>query len=107
VNKTELTQALAKKFELSISKTTEIMSYTLALLYKALVKIGFGSFSIRKCKTRKVRNPKLATIKIPVNKTVKFSVGMALKNLINKNIDYSPSSKVVAVEEIEYNNLNL
>jgi nucleoid DNA-binding protein len=38
MNKTELAQALAKEFELSISKTTEIVSHTLELLTKALVK---------------------------------------------------------------------
>ena len=91
MNKTELSQALAKEFELSISKTTEIVSHTFELLTKALVKndtvqlIGFGSFSVRKRKARDGRNPKTGdAIKIPASKTVKFSAGTALKNSVNK-----------------------
>lgn len=91
MNKADLTEALAKKFELSISKTNEIVSHILELMTKALVKsetiqlIGFGSFSVRKRKARDGRNPKTGeTIKIPASKAVKFSVGKALKEAVNK-----------------------
>lgn len=91
MNKADLTQALAKKFELPISKTNEIVSHTLELMTKALVKsetiqlIGFGSFSVRKRKARDGRNPKTGeTIKIPASKVVKFSVGKVLKESVNK-----------------------
>jgi DNA-binding protein HU-beta len=91
MNKTELTEVLAKKFELPISKTNEIVSYTLELITKALEKnetiqlIGFGSFSVRKRKARDGRNPKTGeTIKISASKAVKFSAGKTLKELVNK-----------------------
>jgi len=91
MNKAELTKALAEKFELSISKTSEIVSCTLDLITKALEKsemiqlIGFGSFSVKKRKARNGRNPKTGeTIKIPASKTIKFSVGKALKEAVNK-----------------------
>ncbi|CAL7963606.1 DNA-binding protein HU-alpha [Gammaproteobacteria bacterium] len=90
MNKTELAQALAKKFELSINKTTEIVSQILELITKSLVKketvqlIGFGSFSIKKRKARNGRNPKTGeTIKIAACNAVRFSVGKALKKAIN------------------------
>ena len=91
MNKTELTQALAKKFELPISKTTEILSHTLELMTKALVKnetiqlIGFGSFSVKKRKARNGRNPKTGeAIKIAARKAIHFSVSKALKGAVNK-----------------------
>lgn len=91
MNKTELVQALAKEFELPISKTTEIVSHVLELMTKALVKnetiqlIGFGSFSVKKRKARNGRNPKTGeTIKIAARKAVHFSVGKGLKEAVNK-----------------------
>lgn len=91
MNKTELVDALAKKFELSASKTNEIVSHTLELMSKALAKndtiqlIGFGSFSVKKRKAREGRNPKTGeTIHIPASKAVRFSVGKALKEAVNK-----------------------
>ena len=91
MNKTDLTESLAKQFDLPQTKANEIFSYTLELMSKALIKndtiqlIGFGSFSVKKRKARDGRNPKTGeTIKIPASKTVKFSVGKALKEAVNK-----------------------
>jgi nucleoid DNA-binding protein len=86
-----LSQALAKRFELPVSKTTEIVSLAFGLMTKSLVKneaiqlIGFGSFSVKERKARNGRNPKTGeTIKIPARKAVHFSVGKALKGAVNK-----------------------
>jgi nucleoid DNA-binding protein len=91
MNKADLTQELAKKFEFSANKANEILTYTFELMSKALAKndtvqlIGFGSFSVRKRKARDGRNPSTGeTIKIPASKAVKFSVGKALKEAVNK-----------------------
>ena len=90
MNKADLTQSLAKKFELSLSNANEILSYTIELMSKALVKndtiqlIGFGSFSVRKRKARDGRNPQTgATIKIPARNVVKFKAGSELKDSVN------------------------
>jgi len=91
MNKTDLTEALAKKFEISVSKSSEIVNHILESMTKSLVKndpiqlIGFGSFSVRKRKARDGRNPRTGeAIKIPASKTVGFSVGKALKDAVNK-----------------------
>ena len=91
MNRAELVDALAKKFEFSVSKTNDVVSHMLELMSKALAKedtiqlIGFGSFAVKKRKAREGRNPKTGeTIKIPASKAIKFSVGKALKELINK-----------------------
>ncbi len=92
MNKTELAQALAKKFELPISKANDIVSHVFELITKSLVKketiqlIGFGSFSVRKRKARNGRNPKTGeTIKIAACNAVHFSVGKVEKEVVNSN----------------------
>jgi DNA-binding protein HU-beta len=90
MNKAELAQALAKKIDLSVAKTSEIIFHTFGIISKALAKndsvqlIGFGSFSVKKRKAREGRNPQTGeTIKIPARKVISFSVGKALKLEIN------------------------
>jgi DNA-binding protein HU-beta len=59
MNKADLTEALAKKFELSNARANDIVLHILELMTKALVKkgtiqlIGFGSFSVNKEKGEK------------------------------------------------------
>ncbi|EKE01241.1 MAG: DNA-binding protein HU-beta [uncultured bacterium] len=91
MNKTDLAQSLAKKFELPVSKSNEVINHILELMTKALVKndtiqlVGFGSFSVKKRKPREGRNPRSGEIiKIPARKAIGFSVGKALKDAINK-----------------------
>lgn len=90
MNKTELTQSLAKEFELSITKSNEIVAYILEAITKSLVKdepvqlIGFGSFIVKNREARDGRNPRTGeTIKIQACKAVGFSVGKALKDAVN------------------------
>ena len=91
MNKKELSEALAKKFDLSFSKTNEIINHTLELMTEALIKnediqlIGFGSFSVKSRKARDGRNPGTGEIiKIPACKAIKFTVGKALKEAVNQ-----------------------
>lgn len=91
MNKKDLAESLAGKFELSNVKSNEIISYVLETMTKALVEndtiqlIGFGSFSIKDRKAREGRNPKTSEpIKIAACKAVHFSVGKALKEAVNK-----------------------
>jgi DNA-binding protein HU-beta len=64
MNKKDLSESLAEKFELSNVKSNEIISYVFETMTKALADndtiqlIGFGSFSIKDRKAREGRNPK-------------------------------------------------
>lgn len=63
MNKKELTAALAKKLNLSLNKTSDIVNHTLELISKTLSKgediriVDFGSFNVKKRKARVGRNP--------------------------------------------------
>jgi len=91
MNRQELVRNLAKKFELPIGKTNEIVTELLATITKSLTKgdtitfVGFGSFSTKKRAGRIGRNPQNGKpVKIPPRKVVRFSVGKALKESVNK-----------------------
>lgn len=91
MSKTELAKLLSKNFELSNSQSNEIIKYILETIKTSLTKnkpvafIGFGTFSVKKRPARKGRNPRTGeAIKIPARKVIRFSVGKALKDKINK-----------------------
>jgi nucleoid DNA-binding protein len=91
MNKKDLAESLAEKFELSNVKSNEIISHVFETMTKALVEndtiqlIGFGSFSVKERKAREGRNPKTGeSIKISACKAVHFSVGKTLKEAVNK-----------------------
>ena len=91
MNKTELIKSLAKKFDLSNVKSDEIIKHILETIKTSLSKnkpaafVGFRTFSVKKRKARKGRNPQTGeAIKIPARKVVRFSVGKALKESLNK-----------------------
>ncbi len=91
MSKQELVKSLAKKFELSNTKADEVIKYILESIKTSLIKnkpvpfIGFGTFSVKKRAARNGRNPKTREVmKIPARKVVRFSVGKALKEAINK-----------------------
>ena len=91
MNKKELAKALANKLNLSLNKTSDVINHTLELISKALSKnetiqlVGFGSFNVKKRKSRDGRNPATGEkIKIAACKAVRFSPGKALKDLVNK-----------------------
>ena len=91
MNKKELTQDLAKKFDLPFSKTNDIVTSMLESITKSLTKgdavtfVGFGSFAVKLRGARKGRNPQTGdAIEIPARKTIKFTAGKGLKDSVNK-----------------------
>ena len=91
MNKKDLAESLAEKFELSNVKSNEMISHVFETMTKALVEndiiqlTGFGSFSTKERKAREGRNPKTGEkIKISACKAVHFSVGKTLKEAVNK-----------------------
>ena len=91
MNKVELMQSLAKKFDLTNAKSNEIINHILDSMATSLVKgksvtfVGFGSFAIKKRAARKGVNPRTGeSIKIAARKVVHFSISKKLKESINK-----------------------
>jgi len=97
MNKTELTEKLAQRAELSMREAKEVV----ALLFdtdpkKGIISseicrghkvqiTGFGTFESRKRKKRRGRNPQTgAEIDIPASKAPAFAAGKALKDRVNK-----------------------
>ena len=90
MNKSELTEALSKELDLSLSTTTGIISTILDSMMNALangdnVEIrGFGSFTIRHYEPYVARNPKSGEeIEVKAKKLPFFKVGKDLKEAVN------------------------
>lgn len=90
MNKAELTQAIAKKTQLSKAKAAEALNAAFDSIQASLKKgqnvalIGFGTFKVRSRKARTGRNPQTgAAIKIKACKVPAFSAGKALKKAVN------------------------
>ena len=91
MHKKDLISVVASKTGLSKKDSTSMLEAMLEAMEGALKKqekvtlIGFGTFSVAKSPARKGRNPQTGKeIKIPASKRVKFSVGKALKESVNK-----------------------
>ena len=91
MNKTELTDAVAKVSKLSKADSKKAIDAVLEVFSKTLKKgepiqlIGFGTFKVADRKARTGRNPSTGEeIKIPASKAVTFSAGQNLKDLVNK-----------------------
>ena len=97
MNKSELTEALANKAELTMKDAREIVACLFdtdpknGIISRELTRgkrvqiTGFGTFEPRKRKRRKGRNPQTGTmIDIPASKVPAFSAGKALKDRVNK-----------------------
>ncbi len=89
MTKTELVDAVAVGAKISKAAATKAIDSLIKGIAKALKKgdkvtlVGFGTFSVKKRKARKGRNPRTgAEIKIPAAKTPKFSAGKALKQAV-------------------------
>ncbi len=89
MTKTELVDAVAVGAKISKAAATKAIDSLIKGITKALKKgdkvtlVGFGTFSVKKRKARKGRNPRTgAEIKIPAAKTPKFSAGKALKQAV-------------------------
>jgi DNA-binding protein HU-beta len=91
MHKKDIISLVATKTGLSKKDVSTMLEATLDAMDKTLRKgekvtlIGFGTFSAVKSPARKGRNPQTGKeIKIPASKRVKFSVGKALKDSVNK-----------------------
>lgn len=97
MNKSELTEALAKRAELTMKDAREIVSCLFdtdpksGIISRELTRgqkvqiTGFGTFEPRKRKRRKGRNPQTGSIiDIPATRIPAFSAGKALKDRVNK-----------------------
>ena len=91
MNKTDLTNAVAKSTGLTKKDSEIAVSAVLDTITDALAKeekvvlVGFGTFSVRERKARKGRNPATKEeIMIPASKAPVFKAGKNLKEKVNK-----------------------
>lgn len=89
MNKGDLVEAVAKDLKDSKAAAERAVTAVLNNLQKGLKKdkkvqlVGFGTFEVRKRKSRKGRNPRTGeAITIKARKTVAFKAGQALKDKI-------------------------
>ncbi|HZJ91147.1 MAG: HU family DNA-binding protein [Clostridiaceae bacterium] len=90
MNKTDLTNAVAKSTGLTKKDSEKAVSAVLDTITDALaneekvVLVGFGTFSVRSRKARKGRNPATKEeIMIPASKAPVFKAGKNLKDRVN------------------------
>ena len=97
MNKTELTEKLAKVAELSMREARDVVNTIFdtdpkhGIIAQELSRgrkvqiTGFGTFEPRKRKKRKGRNPQTGeVINIPAARVPAFSAGRSLKDRVNK-----------------------
>lgn len=90
MNKQNLIARIVKDTGVSKASASRMVAATLAAITSSLKKgeavtlVGFGTFKTAVRKARKGRNPLTGgTIRIPKRKTVRFSLGKALKKTLN------------------------
>ena len=90
MNKQNLIARIVKDTGVSKASASRMVAATLAAITRSLKKgeavtlVGFGTFKTAVRKARKGRNPLTGgTIRIPKRKTVRFSLGKALKKALN------------------------
>jgi DNA-binding protein HU-beta len=91
MNKAELTEKIANDADISKASAERALNAAIEQIIKAVTKgddvqlIGFGTFKSGKRAARIGRNPSTgAEIKIPASRSVKFAVGKAFKDAVNK-----------------------
>lgn len=91
MNKQDLILQLADKLQVSQKKADEMLSTIFESIMKTVSKgekvtlVGFGTFSQRKRKERKGRNPKTgAELLIPASTRPAFSAGKQFKQTVNR-----------------------
>jgi len=90
MTKAEMVKTLKEKAGLATLAQAEAAYGSLFDILKASLKngedvaiTGFGSFKVMKRKARRGRNPRTGKeIQIPASKTVKFTMGKALKEIL-------------------------
>ena len=90
MNKTELTDAVADKAELTKASAAKAVDALIAAVSEALKQgqqvaiAGFGTFTVRARAAREGRNPRTGeTISIAASKIPGFKAGKALKDAVN------------------------
>lgn len=90
MNKMELVEAVRKTLKTSKAQAERNVNVVFEAIRKGLKKdkkvqlVGFGTFSVRKRKKRKGRNPRTGEeITIPASKTVVFKPGKNLKEAVS------------------------
>ncbi len=91
MNKTELVDAIAKDCDLSKVAAQRVLESLLDHVVQTVAKgdtvqlVGFGAFHAAKRAARTGRNPRTGEdLQIPAANTVKFTVGKAFKDAVNK-----------------------
>lgn len=91
MNKTELISAVAESAAMSKKDAEKFVKAYEEVVIKELVaggkvqSVGFGTFEVSERKARKGRNPKTGEpMDIAASKSVRFKVGKALKDSVNK-----------------------
>ena len=91
MNKGDLIERVASDVGLSKAQADRAIDSVLGSITDSLRKgekvtlVGFGTFMVSQRKARRGRNPQTAELmKIPASKTVRFTSGKVLKDVINK-----------------------
>ncbi len=91
MNKTELIAAVAESASMSKKDAEKFVKAYEEVVINELVaggkvqSVGFGTFEVSERKARKGRNPKTGEpMDISASKSVRFKVGKALKDSVNK-----------------------
>ena len=91
MNKKDLIEKIAANADISKVKAGKGLDSVLESIKESLKDgdgvqlVGFGNFQVVEREARNGRNPQTGkTIKIPAKKVVKFKVGKALKDAVNK-----------------------
>ncbi len=89
MNKTELTNRIAKEAEISKPAAAKALNAVIDGITESLKKghkvtlVGFGTFHIAKRKARVGRNPRTKeAIQIPAKKVVRFKAGKSLRDVV-------------------------
>lgn len=92
MTKSELIEAVAARTELPKKRAEEVVNCIFAALTDSIlaeerIEIrGFGSFTIKKYRPYKGRNPKTgATVEVGAKKSIHFKVGKELKERVNSS----------------------
>jgi DNA-binding protein HU-beta len=90
VNKTDLTDAIARSADISKAAAEKALDGALAAITRELTKgeavtlVGFGTFRVAPRAGRTGRNPRTgAALEIPAARVPKFVAGKALKDAVN------------------------
>jgi len=107
MNKTELTDRLAEKGQLTKTRASEAVDAVFGVLSEALRRgekiqiVGFGNFTVRERKARKGRNPKTGEeLDLPASRTVGFKGAKALLDQLGEPPKETVTATAMATEKV-------